>query len=671
MQTFKSRQKRSNNFAEELLDISNKFTGISHEEIDSAITETITRLGLFLQMDHAFVVGMDHATGLLNAQFEWCNEGISPMQDKLMDTPIDLVGVLFEKLNRSECVILPSVLKDVPKSWKSEREFFKQAGFLSMILFPVMDQSKLIGFIGIDSITEPKCFTTNEIYLLKVWGSMLSALIKNKQSELLIKQNQENFEIFFNTVDDFLWVLDLQGNILHYNKTVKERLGYSAEELSGTPVLNVHPKEVREEAAHTVEAMLNNRADVCPLPLITKDGTYIPVETRIKFGKWNGQDVLFGVSKDMTNIRLSEEKFSKAFHTSPALIVISNLADGRYVDVNTAFLSTMEYDRSEIIGKTSSELGFMTPELREHFTEGIRNHQPLKNIELITQSKSGKELIGLLSCDSIWIENRTCIITVIIDITDRKKSEEALLQAQEDAILANRAKSEFLSRMSHELRTPLNSIIGFAQLLEMGTLLPSQIKCVTHIQASGEYLLNLINEVLDITRIESGKLHLNIEEFPVNNVILEMLDVVRSHGAKRNITFHNNFSKEQLRITTDALKFRQIILNLLNNAVKYNRVGGEIHIKTESIQLNESGKPGVRVSVKDNGYGIHPDKIDLLFNPFERVGAEHSDTEGTGLGLAVVQKLTIALDGQVYVKSKLYEGSTFWIDLPITYLATS
>lgn len=554
MQTFKNKRERSNEFAEELLDLSNKLTGIGHEEIDNAITETITRLGQFLQMDHAFVIGMNPKDGLFTAEFEWCNEGIPPLKDKLMNTHVSQVGALFEKLNNNECVILSSIPKDVPKDWVNELEFFKHAGLQSIILFPVMNECRLVGFIGIDSVTEPKCFAASEVYLLKVWGSMLSALIKNKRSELLIKQNQENFELFFNTVDVLLWVLDLQGNILHHNHTVSSRLSYEPDELIGLSVLNVHPEEVREEAAHTVNEMLNNRADVCPLPLLAKDGSFLPVETRIKFGKWNGRDVLFGVSKDMT---------------------------------------------------------------------------------------------------------------------ERIKGEEALLQAQAVAVKANLAKSEFLTRMSHELRTPLNSILGFTQLLEMGSLSPQQNKSVAHIRTSSDFLLNLINEALDISKIESGTLHLNIEEFSVKKVILEMLEVVRTQGEHRKISFISHFSHKQRKISTDALRFRQIILNLLNNAVKYNREGGTIHIKTESIQLLKTGKAGIRVSVEDTGYGIHPDKLSVLFNPFERIGAEQTKTEGTGLGLAVIKKLTVALDGEVHVKSILHVGSTFWVDLPVCIEAAS
>lgn len=427
MQNVTGSRKRSNEFAEELLHLSNKLTGISHEEIDDAIKNTITRLGVYLQMDHAFHIAFDLEKGGLTAAFEWCNEGKPSMTDQMLKTTFDDFGSILETLSHNECVLLPSIQKHLPKSWKAERALFERNGFQSIILFPVMHESKLMGFIGLDSITEAKKFTSAEIYLLKVWGSMLSALLKNKRFELLLQQKQENAE------------------------------------------------------------------------------------------------------------------------------------------------------------------------------------------------------------------------------------------------RSNRAKSEFLSRMSHELRTPLNSIIGFAQLLEITPLNEPQKKSVAHIRTSGDYLLNLINEVLDITRIEAGKLKLNLEPVRIDCAILEMLDVIQSQAENRNIRFLTEFKAEAFQISTDALRFRQIMLNLLNNAVKYNRVGGEINIKAECASLSTNGEPGVLVSVRDSGYGIHPEKLPLLFNPFERAGAEYSETEGTGLGLAVVKKLVTILGGEVFVESVLDKGSTFWIELPFNH----
>jgi PAS domain S-box-containing protein len=247
--------------------------------------------------------------------------------------------------------------------------------------------------------------------------------------------------------------------------------------------------------------MLAGTSEFCPVPLITKSGDYIPVETRVKPGFWDGKPAIFGVSKDISKIQLSEEKFSKAFQSNSALMAISTL-EGRFIEVNDTFVKTLGYSRSEIIGKTSYDLRlFDGPCLRDQLAKELANDEGIREFELAVRTKSGDEIIGLFSADLITIGTESCFLTMLVDISDRKVAEAEILKAKSEAEKANLAKSEFLSRMSHELRTPMNSILGFAQLLEMGELNPKQRKGVRHILNNGKHLLDLINEVLDISGI--------------------------------------------------------------------------------------------------------------------------------------------------------------------------
>jgi signal transduction histidine kinase len=271
-----------------------------------------------------------------------------------------------------------------------------------------------------------------------------------------------------------------------------------------------------------------------------------------------------------------------------------------------------------------------------------------------------------------------------IDITDIKKHEkeirdlnqnlekmveertQELLLKTIEADKANRAKSEFLSRMSHELRTPMNSILGFAQLLDMGEMLPAQKRSVHHILRSGNLLLNLINEVLDISRIEAGRLSLSIEPVMVQGVIQEMIDSLQPMFREKEIqvtvieSAHNGLS-----IKVDKQRLKQIILNLLNNAVKYNKTHGQITIACDGIPDSGNLIKKLRISVEDTGIGIAKEDIEKLFMPFERIGAERTETEGTGLGLAVVKKLVDAMGGWIGVESTKDVGSKFWVEFPL------
>jgi signal transduction histidine kinase/CheY-like chemotaxis protein len=245
------------------------------------------------------------------------------------------------------------------------------------------------------------------------------------------------------------------------------------------------------------------------------------------------------------------------------------------------------------------------------------------------------------------------------DITDRKAAQESARLAKLEAERASRAKSEFLSRMSHDLRTPLNAILGFAQLLEMDRLPSEQADSVHQILKGGAHLLELINEVLDIARIEAGHLALSLESVALAEVVPQVVDLMRPLGAARAITLNSSLGVDSsIHVHADRQRVKQVLVNLVANAVKYNRDGGNVTVS------GVVSKGRVRVSVTDTGAGIPPQKLSLLFQPFERLGAEQSVIEGTGLGLAVSKGLIEAMGGAIGVDSRVDTGTTFWIDLP-------
>lgn len=227
---------------------------------------------------------------------------------------------------------------------------------------------------------------------------------------------------------------------------------------------------------------------------------------------------------------------------------------------------------------------------------------------------------------------------------------------------ASRAKSEFLSRMSHELRTPLNAILGFGQLLEMDHLTSEQHESVEQILKAGRHLLDLINEVLDIARIEAGRLTVSIESVSVKEVIQEGLDLVAPLAVARQIQLKVEATGFSDRfIFVDRQRLKQVLLNLLSNAVKYNRPGGAVTLSYAEV---EGGR--LRINVSDTGPGIPPDRLGQLFTPFERLGADQTGIEGTGLGLALSKRLVEAMRGTLGVDSTVGRGSTFWMEFPLS-----
>ncbi|MCX6175552.1 MAG: PAS domain S-box protein [Ignavibacteriales bacterium] len=327
----------------------------------------------------------------------------------------------------------------------------------------------------------------------------------------------------------------------------------------------------------------------------------------------------------------------------------------RVVKASRSFYEFFKVSSEETIGTLIYELGnnqWNIPKLRELLETILPEKAAFDNYEVEHDFSTIGKRIMLLNARQIQRGSgkERIILLAIEDITERKKNENELSKAKAEAERANFAKSEFLSRMSHELRTPMNSILGFAQLMDMGELNPSHKKGVDQILKSGKHLLNLINEVLDMAKIEAGRLTVSPEPVEIFGIILETIDIVRHLAEENQIKLESDASTtERLFVKTDHQRLKQVV-----------RV--ECTIK-KSEGRNENV---IRISVTDTGKGIAQEYIEKLFKPFERIGAERTETEGTGLGLAISEKLIEAMGGKIGVESEVGKGSTFWIELPQT-----
>jgi signal transduction histidine kinase/ActR/RegA family two-component response regulator/CHASE3 domain sensor protein len=252
-------------------------------------------------------------------------------------------------------------------------------------------------------------------------------------------------------------------------------------------------------------------------------------------------------------------------------------------------------------------------------------------------------------------------VLVIRDVTSQKQAAAALELAKREAEAANQAKSEFLSRMSHELRTPLNSILGFAQLLEMETLGEQGTDNVYHILKGGYHLLDLINEILDLARIESGRLALSSEPVRMREALKDALDLVRPLAIEKGVSIHPDIALRcNHHVQADRQRLKQVLLNLLSNAIKFNRNGGSVVLSCEEV-----GDSRLRIEVLDTGSGISPEGLKRIFTPFERLGTDLVDPGGTGLGLALSKRLIEGMGGTIGVESSLGFGSRFFIELSV------
>jgi PAS domain S-box-containing protein len=372
-------------------------------------------------------------------------------------------------------------------------------------------------------------------------------------------------------------------------------------------------------------------------------------------------------------LEASEQNFRQIFEEAPIGMAVVGL-DERFTQANAALCHMVGYSAQELA--TRSPLDITYPDdipMSAQFTQAMLNGTANGSVEKRYIRKNGQV---------IWITWTGCVIrdetgqprhflTMVEDITERKNSAVALQQAKEEAERANSAKSEFLSRISHELRTPLNAILGFGQLLEKQDPTDTQRMRLRHILSAGRHLLELINEVLDISRIETGRMQLSLEPVCAADVLTEAIDLIRPLATERSIELSAAADLEKrAHVLADRQRLKQVMLNLLTNAVKYNQPGGSV-----VVSCGSAGENKVRLIVSDTGPGIPADKLPRLFTPFDRLGAEQSEVQGTGLGLALCQRLVQEMGSSIGVESTVGRGSIFWLELertasPLEHLVT-
>lgn len=257
-----------------------------------------------------------------------------------------------------------------------------------------------------------------------------------RKSREELAQREANLRILFNTINDFLYVLDMQGNIKEVNHTVIERLGYTADELIGKSVLMLHPESTRAQGQEILDAMLRGEREYCPLPLQTKLGDIIFAESHVTHGTWNGEPALFDVVKDISPLKHSEEKFSTAFHANPAIAGVSEIETGEYIDINQAFCDKLGFTREEVIGKRAVDILHLDPIYRARVISKLKENNVLQNEEAVIYTKDGKPLLVLLSAQTITLHDKVYNFTTAIDITERVEAEKALRASEQKFVTA-------------------------------------------------------------------------------------------------------------------------------------------------------------------------------------------------------------------------------------------
>ena len=466
-----------------------------------------------------------------------------------------------------------------------------------------------------------------------------------------------------------IFVKDLEGRYLLVNDAFLAPLGLTRHDVLGRTALEIWPDASLDDTDDLLGAETRTRDDVVELA----DGPHTMMTVRFSLRDAGGRIVgMAGIATDVTDRTRAEAALAERerlletiVQASPDIVTILDLA-GRVREVSRASERILGYAiddpvQEELVGLVHPD---DIPTIYTEFARLLTLENTRLDLRFRARHKEGHWVTLDSRGQSIVAEDGRAVGALVMsrDITEDLVFEAELLTAVEVAERASRAKSEFLSRMSHELRTPLNSVLGFAQLLDMDDLSEQQEQAVGHILRAGRHLLNLIDEVLDIARIEAGRLDLSVEPVLVLDVLGDAVDLARPLAEHRDVVLEVDTSAclAETYALADRQRFLQVLLNLLSNATKYSHRSDRVLV---AVARTDDGR--VRISVTDTGPGIRAEDFDRVFEPFDRLGAERSGVEGTGVGLTLSKQLVERMGGEIVVESTVDVGSNFSVLLPL------
>ena len=552
-------------------------------------------------------------------------------------------------------------------------------------LFPVEVRAGLINYNGKKSIL---AFARDISERRKIYNALL--------------ESEERFKRLSDITFEGILIHD-RGITFDLNLSLSRMFGYDKNELMGKNIIELL---IAEESRKLVKQNIKkNYAESYQVTGIKKDGTRFPLEIESRNITINKKTIRVAAFRDISlrvkaeeALLRSEDKFRKAFSTSPDAVSISEMETGKYFNINKSFTEILGYNEKDTIGKTSTELGiWKEPETRNKIVSIIKTKGAVNNFEVTFINKTGEEIYGLVSGTIIELSGKPYLLTITRDITDRIKAQTILKQlnnklkqqnkeyeklnndlnksmeqirqinreleiAKHKAEESDRLKSAFLANMSHEIRTPMNGILGFSSLLNNTELTDKErLSYINIIDTSGKRLLNIINDLIDISKIEAGQMQVRLSECNVSKHINELNRFFSLEARQKGLELicqKTNVSEPPV-ITTDVAKFNAIFTNLLKNAIKYTQKGNI------TFGFTPKGKY-LEFFVKDTGIGIPENRIKAIFDRFVQADIEDRDAyEGAGLGLAITRAYVEMLGGKIWVNSAEGKGSTFYFTLPV------
>ena len=540
-------------------------------------------------------------------------------------------------------------------------------GLRALAAIPILHRGELIAGLNLASHTHDEIPAATRTALEAVAAQVGETLIRIRIEQAL-HESQVNLQVMFDTISEYLFILDSEGYIIKTNPAADHALGYQVGELLGRHVLDVHPPERREEAGAIVAAMLAGTRDLCPVPLLTADGGRIPVETRVTPGLWNGQPALFGISRDVTErtrseeaLRRSEARYRALVETSPDAITLTD-ADGHILACNQQAALLHGFDSAEELVHQSLTRLFPATELPwfNALAQQASHLGLVSGVECTLCKKDGTTFSGELSISAIPDKESGSFTFVGItrDISERKRTEDALRRYAATLEEQNRELDAFAHTVAHDLKNPVTLIQGYAEILienGPGQSSDEQIKSLQTINRTAAKLNSIIESLMLLAGVR--KQEVALERLDMSGIVNEAWMRLSKLAQDENAEIILADPTAWPLALGYAPWVEEIWINYLSNAIKYGGRPPQIEV---GVEAQADGM--VRFWVRDNGQGISREDQARLFTPFTRL--EQVNITGHGLGLSVVRRIADKLGGSVGVESEPGHGSTFYFTLP-------
>ncbi|MFN9835809.1 MAG: PAS domain S-box protein [Pseudanabaena sp.] len=547
---------------------------------------------------------------------------------------------------------------------------------------------------------------------------MIRDISDRKHAEAKLEKEYYRSAMLFNTSLDGLFVLDLQGDLIDANQSFANMLGYSREEVMSLSIYDIDAKWSAAELLSGIQEFGQEKSVKFETLHRRKDGSIFTVEISASSVDWSGEIVQFGICRDITERKQAEHQLqqlnqfleAKVEERTSELqkreIELQKLSERLALSLKSGAIGTWEWDvrqntlrwddrMYELFGITGQSELLKSSELNPNIaydiwsnglhpddrmeTETLLHQAILGNAEYDTEFRVVHPDLSIHFIKAYGIVVRDdqgqpySMLGVNFDISDRKQSELQLQQTNEELIRATKLKDEFLANMSHELRTPLNAILGMTEGLQeqvFGDVNERQLKALQTVERSASHLLELINDILDLAKIEAGQIKLDCASTSISHLCQSSISFVKQQASQKHIQLHTKLQSNLPPLFIDERRIRQVLINLLNNAVKFTPKGGRVTLEVKQLPPNvvtsdRLSPQYLQMSITDTGIGISPENIQKLFQPFIQIdSALNRQYEGTGLGLALVKRIVTLHGGQVGLTSEVGVGSCFTVDLP-------